>query len=157
MLRSRHSQSMCVAAAKSSASIVITTTRRSNPTWLATTSVICGSPARGHPSGSRRTRANSWFDGDQVVRGQWVGNALSCQSCSHGAGRRLSRTEAKRRHTAKHLREQMQSRSWQVDQADALIDEIPSAYKDIDAVRANQADLVRIDHTFHQVLNYKGT
>ena len=51
----------------------------------------------------------------------------------------------------------MQSRSWQVDQADALIDEIPSAYKDIDAVRANQADLVRIDHTFHQVLNYKGT
>jgi tRNA-splicing ligase RtcB (3'-phosphate/5'-hydroxy nucleic acid ligase) len=90
-----------------------------------------------------------------VVSG--LGNPLSWQSCSHGAGRRLSRTEAKRRHTAKDLREQMQGRSWQIDQADALIDEIPSAYKDIDVVMANQADLVRIDHTLRQVLNYKGT
>jgi RNA-splicing ligase RtcB len=69
-----------------------------------------------------------------VVRG--LGNPLSWESCSHGAGRRLSRTEAKRRHTAKDLREQMAGRAWQVDQADALIDEIPSAYKDIDVVMA---------------------
>jgi tRNA-splicing ligase RtcB (3'-phosphate/5'-hydroxy nucleic acid ligase) len=90
-----------------------------------------------------------------VVRG--LGNPLSWESCSHGAGRRLSRTEAKRRHTAKDLREQMAGRAWQVDQADALIDEIPSAYKDIDVVMANQADLVEVVHTLRQVLNYKGT
>jgi len=37
------------------------------------------------------------------------------------------------------------------------VDEIPSAYKDIDQVMADQADLVEIRHTLHQVLNYKGT
>ena len=41
--------------------------------------------------------------------------------------------------------------------AGALVDEIPSAYKDIDQVMADQADLVEIRHTLHQVLNYKGT
>ncbi len=90
-----------------------------------------------------------------VVRG--LGNAESWQSCSHGAGRRMSRTEAKKRHTAADLRAQMGDRSWQRDQADALIDEIPSAYKDIDEVMAAQTDLVEIVHTLRQILNYKGT
>ena len=39
----------------------------------------------------------------------------------------------------------------------SLVDEIPAAYKDIDAVMADQADLVEVLHTLHQVLNYKGT
>ena len=90
-----------------------------------------------------------------VVRG--LGNEASWQSCSHGAGRRMSRTEAKRQHTAADLRAQMGDRAWQRDQADKLIDEIPSAYKDIDAVMAAQSDLVEIVHTLRQVLNYKGT
>ena len=90
-----------------------------------------------------------------VVRG--LGNALSWQSCSHGAGRRMSRSEAKRQHTAADLRLQMGDRVWQRDQADKLIDEIPSSYKDIDEVMAAQSDLVEIVHTLRQVLNYKGT
>ena len=46
---------------------------------------------------------------------------------------------------------------WLDERADALVDEIPSAYKDIDQVMADQADLVEVRHTLHQVLNYKGT
>jgi RNA-splicing ligase RtcB len=90
-----------------------------------------------------------------VVRG--LGHNLSWQSCSHGAGRKMSRTEAKRTHTAADLRKQMGDRVWQKDQADKLIDEIPSAYKDIDTVMAAQSDLVEIVHTLRQILNYKGT
>ncbi len=90
-----------------------------------------------------------------VVKG--LGNPLSWNSCSHGAGRLMSRSEAKRRHTAADLREQMGDRVWQSKKADALIDEIPSAYKDIDQVMANQTDLVEVVHTLRQILNYKGT
>jgi RNA-splicing ligase RtcB len=90
-----------------------------------------------------------------VVRG--LGNALSWTSCSHGAGRKMSRSKAKQTHTAADLREQMGDRVWQVGLADKLIDEIPSAYKDIDEVMAAQSDLVEIVHTLRQVLNYKGT
>ena len=46
---------------------------------------------------------------------------------------------------------------WLKDRAGALLDEIPAAYKDIDQVMADQADLVTVLHTLHQVLNYKGT
>ena len=49
------------------------------------------------------------------------------------------------------------SKVWLADRADKLVDEIPSAYKDIDQVMADQADLVEVRHTLHQVLNYKGT
>lgn len=90
-----------------------------------------------------------------VVRGR--GNPLSWNSCSHGAGRRMSRSEAKRVHTASDLREQMKGKTWQSDSADRLIDEIPTAYKDIDVVMAAQADLVEVVHTLRQILNYKGT
>jgi tRNA-splicing ligase RtcB (3'-phosphate/5'-hydroxy nucleic acid ligase) len=90
-----------------------------------------------------------------VVRG--LGNALSWNSCSHGAGRKMSRSDARKLHTAKDLRAQMEGRSWQSDQADKLIDEIPSSYKDIDTVMAAQTDLVEIVHSLRQILNYKGT
>jgi RNA-splicing ligase RtcB len=90
-----------------------------------------------------------------VVRG--LGSSLSWQSCSHGAGRAMSRTEAKRQHTAADLRKQMGDRVWQSDKADSLIDEIPTAYKDIDEVMSHQTDLVEVVHTLRQILNYKGT
>jgi tRNA-splicing ligase RtcB len=89
-----------------------------------------------------------------IVAGK--GNPASWNSCSHGAGRRHSRRAAKRLFTAADLAAQMGSRTWLADRAASLIDEIPSAYKDIDQVMADQADLVEIRHTLRQVLNYKG-
>lgn len=89
-----------------------------------------------------------------IVEG--LGNAASWTSCSHGAGRRLSRSAAKRDFTAADLAEQMQGKVWLHDRAASLVDEIPRAYKDIDQVMADQTDLVRVDKTLHQILNYKG-
>ena len=89
-----------------------------------------------------------------IVRGQ--GNPASWKSCSHGAGRRHSRTQAKKLFTTDDLARQMEGKVWLAGRAEALVDEIPSAYKDIDQVMADQADLVEVLHTLHQVLNYKG-
>jgi tRNA-splicing ligase RtcB len=86
-----------------------------------------------------------------------LGSAASWESCSHGAGRRFSRTKAKKLFSADDLAEAMAGKVWLADRADKLIDEIPSAYKDIDQVMADQADLVEVQHTLHQVLNYTGT
>ena len=90
-----------------------------------------------------------------IVKGK--GSALSYNSCSHGAGRRYSRTKAKATFTVEDLAEQMKGKAWLSDRAAALLDEIPSAYKDIDQVMADQTDLVEVQHTLSQVLNYKGT
>ena len=90
-----------------------------------------------------------------IVRGK--GNEASWTSCSHGAGRRHSRTQAKKLFTTDDLATQMEGKVWLAGRANKLVDEIPSAYKDIDAVMADQADLVEVLHTLHQVLNYKGT
>jgi len=86
-----------------------------------------------------------------------VGNPASYDSCSHGAGRRMSRTAAKRCLSEESLSEVMAGKTWQGNDAKALLDEHPSAYKDVEAVMAAQADLVLIDHRLSQVLNYKGT
>ncbi|HWE44834.1 MAG TPA: RtcB family protein [Caulobacteraceae bacterium] len=87
-----------------------------------------------------------------IVRGK--GERESFCTCSHGAGRKMSRTEAKRRFTVEdHVRatEGVECRK------DAeVIDETPMAYKDIDAVMAAQADLVEIVHTLRQVVCVKG-
>jgi tRNA-splicing ligase RtcB len=90
-----------------------------------------------------------------IVRGK--GSAASWNSCSHGAGRRHSRTQAKKLFTTDDLARQMEGKVWQADQAGKLVDEIPTAYKDIDQVMADQADLVEVLHELHQILNYKGT
>jgi len=90
-----------------------------------------------------------------IVEGK--GNGASWTSCSHGAGRRHSRTQAKKLFTTDDLAAQMAGKVWLASRAGSLVDEIPSAYKDIDQVMADQADLVEIRHTLHQVLNYKGT
>jgi RNA-splicing ligase RtcB len=90
-----------------------------------------------------------------IVRG--LGNPASFESCSHGAGRRMSRSEAKRRFTTEDLVAQMGDRTWLAGRAQDLIDEIPSSYKDIDEVMAAQTDLVEVVAELGQVLNYKGT
>jgi tRNA-splicing ligase RtcB len=87
-----------------------------------------------------------------IVRGR--GNAESFHSCSHGAGRRFSRGEAKRRFNVADL--QRETRGIECRKDGGVLDEIPSAYKDIDQVMANQADLVEIVHTLRQVMNVKG-
>jgi tRNA-splicing ligase RtcB len=87
-----------------------------------------------------------------IVTGK--GNADSLNSCSHGAGRRMSRGEAKRRFTREDLVAQTDGVECRKDAA--VIDEIPGAYKDIDAVMALQTDLVEIRHTLKQVLCVKG-
>ncbi|WP_067177730.1 RtcB family protein [Microtetraspora niveoalba] len=89
-----------------------------------------------------------------IVRG--LGNPSSYNSCSHGAGRRMSRAEARRRLSAESLAEAMAGRTWNADRATALIDEHPEAYKSIDQVMEDQRDLVEVEHTLRQVFNYKG-
>ena len=87
-----------------------------------------------------------------VVAGR--GNAMSLNSSPHGAGRRYSRTAARKRFTVAELREAMAGISYR--DTDAFLDEIPAAYKDIDAVMADAADLVEIRHTLRQIVNVKG-
>ena len=87
-----------------------------------------------------------------IVRGK--GNAQSFQSCAHGAGRRMSRGEAKRRFT---LADHAKATAGVECRKDAgVIDETPMAYKDIDAVMAAQTDLVEVVHTLRQVVCVKG-
>ncbi len=87
-----------------------------------------------------------------IVRGK--GNAQSFCSCSHGAGRVMSRTEAKRRFTLEDHAKATANVECRKDEA--VIDETPAAYKDIDAVMAAQTDLVDIVHTLRQVICVKG-
>jgi tRNA-splicing ligase RtcB (3'-phosphate/5'-hydroxy nucleic acid ligase) len=89
-----------------------------------------------------------------IVRG--LGSQASYQSCSHGAGRRMSRGQARRQLDEAGLVEAMAGKAWNGD-ARGLIDEDPRAYKDVDQVMADQRDLVAVEHTLTQVLNYKGT
>jgi tRNA-splicing ligase RtcB len=89
-----------------------------------------------------------------IVEG--LGNPASYHSCSHGAGRVHSRSKAKSLFSSSDLTERMQGRVWNSDRAGSLVDEIPDAYKDIDAVIAAQSDLVRVHHILTQVFNYKG-
>jgi tRNA-splicing ligase RtcB len=90
-----------------------------------------------------------------IVQGK--GNPDSYNSSSHGAGRRLSRGDAKRQLDKAGLRAQMKGKAWNADSASALIDEDPRAYKDIRQVMADQSDLTEVLHVLSQVLNYKGT
>ena len=83
-----------------------------------------------------------------------LGDPLSFNSAPHGAGRRFSRSEAKRRFTMDDLEAAMGDISFR--HSKSLIDEIPMAYKDIDEVMENSKELVRIDHTLKQVVNVKG-
>jgi tRNA-splicing ligase RtcB (3'-phosphate/5'-hydroxy nucleic acid ligase) len=87
-----------------------------------------------------------------IVRGK--GNPESFQSCAHGAGRRMSRTQAEKQYTEADLAHQTEGVICRKDKG--VIDEIPGAYKDIDKVMANQEDLVDVVHTLKQVVCVKG-
>jgi len=89
-----------------------------------------------------------------IVEG--LGSAASYDSCSHGAGRRMSRGDARRKLSPESLTAAMGDRTWNSDRAASLVDEHPDAYKDVRQVMADQADLCAITHTLRQVLNYKG-
>jgi len=87
-----------------------------------------------------------------IVRG--LGNADSFHSCSHGAGRVMSRTAARQQITLAQHREATAHVECRKDAS--VIDESPAAYKDIEAVMAAQSDLVEIVHTLRQVVCVKG-
>jgi tRNA-splicing ligase RtcB len=87
-----------------------------------------------------------------IVRGK--GNPESFTSSAHGAGRRMSRTEAGKRFTESDMREQTKGVICRKDKH--VIDEIPGAYKDIDLVMENQRDLTETLHTLKQVVCIKG-
>ncbi len=87
-----------------------------------------------------------------IVRGK--GNPDSFASCSHGAGRTMSRGEAKRRFSLEdHL---AATDGIECRKDSGVIDETPGAYKNIDAVMAAQDDLVEVVHTLKQVVCVKG-
>jgi tRNA-splicing ligase RtcB len=87
-----------------------------------------------------------------VVSG--LGNVDALRSAPHGAGRVYSRSRARKTFTAADLRAAMGDIEYR--DTDAFIDEIPAAYKDIDQVMADAADLVEVRHTLRQVVNVKG-
>ncbi|WP_433692844.1 RtcB family protein [Herbaspirillum seropedicae] len=87
-----------------------------------------------------------------IVRGK--GEAESFHSCSHGAGRTMSRTEARKRFSVDdHIRA---TAGVECRKDEAVIDEIPMAYKDIDAVMQAQHELVEVVHTLRQIVCVKG-
>ena len=87
-----------------------------------------------------------------VVEGK--GNQLALNSSPHGAGREYSRTAARKKFTRADLEAAMQGIEWR--HTDAFLDEIPGAYKDVDVVMADAADLVAVKHTLRQIVNVKG-
>ncbi|WJM14575.1 RtcB family protein [Microbacterium arborescens] len=87
-----------------------------------------------------------------VVSG--LGNPLSLNSSPHGAGREYSRSAARRTFTHDQLRAAMAGIEFR--DTDAFIDEIPQAYKPIDRVMDDAADLVEVRHTLRQLVNVKG-
>ena len=87
-----------------------------------------------------------------VVRGK--GNRASFNTAPHGAGRRLSRNRARQSFTIDDFDRDMAG--IEVNRSEAFLDELPGAYKDIDLVMEQSADLVEILHTFRQIVNVKG-
>jgi tRNA-splicing ligase RtcB len=87
-----------------------------------------------------------------VVAGK--GDPVSLNSSPHGAGRRYSRSAARRTFTREQLRAAMKGIEYR--DTDAFLDEIPAAYKDVEQVMDDAKDLVEIRHTLHQIVNVKG-
>jgi tRNA-splicing ligase RtcB len=87
-----------------------------------------------------------------VISGK--GFAPSLNSSPHGAGRAYSRSKARKTFTVDQLREAMAGIEYR--DTDAFLDEIPAAYKDVDVVMADAAELVEVRHTLRQIVNVKG-
>jgi tRNA-splicing ligase RtcB len=90
--------------------------------------------------------------GSYIVRG--LGNEAAFNSASHGAGRRMSRNQARKHFTVEDLKAQTKGVECRKDPG--VVDEIPGAYKDIRSVMAQQADLVEIVAELKQVVCVKG-
>lgn len=114
--------------------------------WLSRKGAIDASDGKpGLIPGSMGTRS-------YVVVGK--GNRLALNSSPHGAGREYSRSAARRTFTRAQLDDAMTGIEWR--RSDTFLDEIPAAYKDIDVVMTDAADLVQIRHTLRQIVNVKG-
>ena len=83
-----------------------------------------------------------------------LGNAASFNTAPHGAGRRMSRGQARRTFTMEDFDREMAG--VEVRRSDAFLDEMPGAYKDVDVVMEQSRDLVEVVHTFRQIVNVKG-
>jgi tRNA-splicing ligase RtcB len=114
--------------------------------WLSRKGAIDASP------GVPGLIPGSMGDLSYVVVGK--GNRLALNSSPHGAGRNYSRSAARRTFTREQLRTAMAGIEYR--DTDAFIDEIPQAYKPIDVVMADAADLVEVRHTLRQIVNVKG-
>ncbi|MFI1659617.1 RtcB family protein [Streptomyces sp. NPDC020472] len=90
--------------------------------------------------------------GSYIVKG--LGNAASFNSASHGAGRKMSRSAAKRRFSTRDLEEQ--TRGVECRKDSGVVDEIPGAYKPIEKVIDQQRDLVEVVAKLKQVICVKG-
>jgi tRNA-splicing ligase RtcB (3'-phosphate/5'-hydroxy nucleic acid ligase) len=114
--------------------------------WLSRKGAIDASEGRpGLIPGSMGTRS-------YVVTGK--GNRLALNSAPHGAGRAYSRSAARKTFSRADLDAAMAGIEWR--HTDAFLDEIPAAYKDVDQVMADAADLVDVRHTLRQIVNVKG-
>jgi tRNA-splicing ligase RtcB (3'-phosphate/5'-hydroxy nucleic acid ligase) len=82
------------------------------------------------------------------------GNRLALNSSPHGAGREYSRSRARKEFTRSQLDAAMEGIEWR--HSDAFLDEIPGAYKPIDVVMRDAADLVEVRHELRQIVNVKG-
>ena len=89
-----------------------------------------------------------------VVTG--LGNPASYESCSHGAGRAMSRTRARKEIPLAEFEARMVGVEWQDRDAEALLDEAPQSYKDVEQVMRDQADLVQVDYRLRAIANFKG-
>jgi tRNA-splicing ligase RtcB len=114
--------------------------------WLSRKGAIDATAGRpGLIPGSMGTRS-------YVVTGR--GNRLALNSAPHGAGRRYSRSAARKTFTRAELDSAMAGIEWR--RTDAFLDEIPGAYKPVDVVMEDAKDLVEITHTLRQIVNVKG-
>ncbi|MGC0272197.1 RtcB family protein [Pseudactinotalea sp. Z1739] len=103
-------------------------------------------------AGTRGLIPGSMGTASYVVTGK--GNEMSLCSAPHGAGRMYSRRKARQTFSQDDLRRRMAGIEYRDDAA--FIDEIPDAYKDIDQVMDDAADLVEVDHVLRQIINVKG-
>ncbi len=87
-----------------------------------------------------------------VVRGK--GNPASFNTAPHGAGRRMSRNQARKTFTMDDFDRELAG--IEVNRSEAFLDELPGAYKDVDLVMEQSKDLVEVIHTFRQIVNVKG-
>lgn len=94
----------------------------------------------------------SMATGSYIVRG--LGNPLGFQSASHGAGRKMSRTAAKKKYTVEDVERTMHGIEARTDEG--VIDEISLAYKDLDSVIAAESDLVEVVQKLDTILCVKG-